>query len=375
MLITASGGLGLAGCTAPGRHPVHDATGGTRSVPAAGFCPVALPRQWRARLTAGRLAQRSGETLTVHAVGPDGGAAVVESRHGAGRSVVLLRRDTHGHDTRRTVLTLQRPRTDQLFGAAYDGRHLIFSISHDPADLAGWTLYGWDSRTGRTPRILAGNAVTSTGRPVDGPMPYPVISDGHAAWTTGDADGTTRLHRYDLATATDQVVRVGHAGAPFLLGHSLAWAESPAPDTLTELHAVSMSRGTPVAVPAALRTLRGPAYVAGSTRETLAWASPDVRTLWTWRAGWPAPVRAVTVAEGRNVQWVRVAGNLVTWDDGTAQFAADLRTGSYTRLTDSYGYTVASDDGLTVGYPPDRTVGRPPALVRVHELAALPRCR
>ncbi len=206
-------------------------------------------------------------------------------------------------------------------------------------------------------------------------MLYPVIADGHAAWVTAGVDGTTRLHRYDLHTATDQVVRVGHPGTPFLLGHALAWTESPAPDALTALHAVSMRRGTRVALPAPLRALRGPAYVAGSP-DAVAWASPDVQALWTWRPGWPAPVRAARMREGHNVQWVHVAGNLVSWDDGTAQFAADLRTGAYTRLTERYGYTVASDGGLAVGYPPGTgSTGRPPTVIRVRDLPPLPRCR
>ncbi|MGA8116361.1 MAG: hypothetical protein WCA46_22110, partial [Actinocatenispora sp.] len=117
--------------------------------------------------------------------------------------------------------------------------------------------------------------------------------------------------------------------------------------------------------------------LAGPGRDaSAAWVGPAVRTLWVWHTGWPRRVRALSVPEGRNIQWVRVAGDLVTWDDGSAQFAADLRSGSYTQLTSAYGYTEARGNGLAVGYPPTSkdSSAAPPTLVRVDELPPLPRC-
>lgn len=359
----------VAGCgpaandDAASRQPVRAAA----SAPAGGYCRVAMPASWRRALTAGRLAQRADETLTVHAVGTDGRTAVADSTRGHTRSVVFL----HG-GSRRTVLRLAHPARDQLYGAAYDGRYLVFSVSHDPANLSAWTLYAWDSRAGGPPEVLARNAVDASGQPIDSPMLYPVVAGGWAAWTAGIAGGRDQLHRYDLATGTDEVVRTGHPGTPFLMGGDLVWPESPAPDALTRLHAVALATGRPVTLPAVLAGVRGPAFIAGGGR-TAAWVGPRVRTLRVWRAGWPHPVRVRT---GRNIQWVRVAGPLVTWDNGAAQFAADLRSGSYTRLTTAYGYTVAAGDALAVGYPPDGKTGaaRPPAVVDAGTLPALSGC-
>ncbi|MEV0843224.1 hypothetical protein AB0I55_27240 [Actinocatenispora sera] len=365
-------GAGSAASRTPSASPAPPAgTAVPDAAPAANFCAVPQPASWRRALRSDRLTQRAGEILVVHAVGADGGTAVLDDRTGDERTVVF-RRD--GHSTR--VLRLAHPDTDQLYGAAFDGRYLVFSVSHNPNDLSAWTLYGWDSVTGGRPRRLAGNAVDAAGNPVPSPLLYPVVAGGVAAWTAGRPDGSTALHRYTFATGTDEVVRAGHPGAPFLFEGDLVWPESPRPDALTRLHAVRLADGAPARLPATLAAVRGPAFIVGTGSGVAAWVSADVRTLYVWRPGWRPPVRVRHVSTGRNVQWVRAAGPLVTWDDGTAQFAADLRTGAFTKLTPRYGYTEASGDALAVGYAPaakgEATAA--PSLVRVSELAPLPTC-
>lgn len=369
----------LASCTASHGDPAPIRTSSSPAprASAANFCRVPLPDSWQHRLVAGKLSQRDGEELTVHAVGTDGRTAVADSRIGDVRTVLFIR-----NGTRRPVMTLANPDRDQLFGAAFDGRYLVFSVSHDPSNLSKWTLYAWDSATGGRPRVLARNATGPDGHPVTSPMLYPVVAAGHAAWTAGTTGGRTELHRYTLATGTDRVVRTGHPGVPFLFGDHgtpvlLVWPESAAPNSLTRLHAVVLATGRSATLPDTVSAVHGPAFIAGSANtDTLAWVDSGVRTLWVWRSGWSAPVRVLSVPEGRNLQWVRLADNVVTVDDGTAQFAADLRTGSYTRLTPSYGYTVADGNGLAVGYPPARkgTAARAPSIVNAAHLPALPGC-
>jgi hypothetical protein len=356
-----------------GPSPAGSATAGP--APAANFCQVGLPAQWQQALGSGKLGQPAGTEVVVHAVAPDGRSAVVERDSAAGREVDWV---TGGSD--RTVMRLARPATDQLFGAATDGRYLVFSVSHDPSSTSTWTLYSWDSRAGGAPRQLAANATDASGQPVNGPMLYPVVYDGVASWTAGTPAGTTELHRYDLAGGGDSVVRSGHPADPFLLGGLLVWPESAAPDALTALHAVAAGTGSPAALPGPVAAVTGPAFISGGDSagvRTVAWATADVRTLYAWRAGWAAPVKVLSVPEGRAIQWVRVAGPLVAWDDGTAQWAADLRTGTYTQLTPRYGYTEAAGDGLGVGYAPDGKAGGAPAPTVVHatDLPALPPCR
>jgi hypothetical protein len=328
------------------------------------------------------LGQPAGTSVVVHAVSPDGRSAAVESTTATGREVdwVTSTINGGGGGAVRPVLKLAHPATDQLFGAATDGNYLVFSVSHDPSGTGSWTLYSWDSRAGGAPKRLAANATDAGGQPVNGPMLYPVVHAGMASWTAGTPAGTTELHRYDLASGTDSVARSGHPADPFLLGGLLVWPESAAPDALTALHAVSAGTGSPAALPGPVAGITGPAFISGGDSagvRTVAWATEDVRTLYAWRAGWAAPVRVVAVPEGRAIQWVRVAGALVTWDDGTAQWAADLRTGAYTQLTPKYGYTEATGDGLSVGYAPDSKAGTAPAptVVRATDLPALPGCR
>lgn len=362
----------------PSPSPTGSATAG--QAPAANFCQVGLPAQWQQALGSGRLGQAAGSAVVVHAVGPDGRSAVVERDTAAGREVDWVTGTASGGGSVRTVMRLAHPATDQLFGAATDGRYLVFSVSHDPSSTSTWTLYSWDSRAGGAPRQLAANATDASGQPVNGPMLYPVVHDGVAFWTAGTPAGTTELHRYDLAGGTDSVVRSGHPADPFLLGDLLVWPESAAPDALTALHAVAAGTGAPAELPGPVAAVTGPAFISGGDSagvRTVAWATADVRSLYAWRAGWAAPVKVLSVPEGRAIQWVRVAGPLVAWDDGTAQWAADLRTGTYTQLTPKYGYTEAAGDGLGVGYAPDGKAGGAPAptVVRATDLPALPRCR
>lgn len=373
-VLAAGAASGTIGCGGP--RPAGDAgaaapTSVPSAAPAHGFCPQALPAAWRSALGTRRVGQRSGETVVVHAVTPDGGTAVADVRGPAGRQVAWI-----AGGTRRTVLPLSRPDTDQVLGAATDGRYVAFSVGHDPSNPDDWTLYGWDSSATAPPHQLDHGRTDPSGRPVAGPLPLPVVGRGVVAWTVGLPDGTAQLHRVTLATGSDQLVRAGHPANPFLLGPLLVWPESPAPGRPTELRAVSAADGTPAALPAVPAAVRGPAFIAAGP-DTLAWSSSDTRTLWVWHTGWPAAVSVVAAPAGRALQWIRVAGPLLAFDDGTAQFAADLRTGGFAQLTKQYGYTEANGDGLVVGYPPagKSSPADAPSLLRVSSLPALPRCR
>jgi hypothetical protein len=75
-----------------------------------------------------------------------------------------------------------------------------------------------------------------------------------------------------------------------------------------------------------------------------------------------------------------VAGDIVTWDTGNAQFALDLRSGGYAQITPEAGST-NSDGGpfLIIGFAPDLSVGRENArseqtVVDVRDLSPLPGC-
>src|SRR5262245_17618246 len=118
---------GVAGCSAapPGRVPSAPASSGasrSSGSSAREFCEVALPEAWRSALADGRITHAAGESLVVNAVADDGSSVFADSYHDGVREVVWLR-----GARRTTVMRLADP-DQQVFGAAFDGRWLVFSV-------------------------------------------------------------------------------------------------------------------------------------------------------------------------------------------------------------------------------------------------------
>jgi hypothetical protein len=365
---------GLPGCSSapPGPAPSSPAPststaspGPTATAAARDFCLVALPTAWRTALSNGRIAHAADESLVIDAVAEDGSSVFGDSYRGGVREVVWLR-----GDRRSAVMRLPDP-DQQVFGVAFDGRWLVFSVWDRPELNTPWTMYAWDSSTGGRPRQL-GRAT------VPGPYPYPIVYNGRAFWTLPVGAQVAQVHMTDLGTGTDRVIRSGWAGYPFRFGSLVVWPETTAQTTAIKLRAASIRAGDPAGLPTELsEPLSRPLFVNGDA-DAYVWSTNNLATLRVWRSGTPSPITIITMAPlGQYLQWPQVGGPLVTWDNGTAQYVADLRTGSYAQITPEAGATKLSGDALVVTYAPSGKASHAvldSTLVRPSRLPALPTC-
>ncbi|MFE1416466.1 hypothetical protein ACFW6F_37565 [Streptomyces sp. NPDC058746] len=302
------------------------------------------------------LQAEQGESLNPLAVAPDGSSVMAASQRDDRVTLVWLRDQGR---KRTTIYTDDNDGKGGLGLADFDGRWLVFNTL-DSNDVASkWELFAWDSQAGGAPKSIAKTQVDANGNAVPGPFLIPWVSNGMATWVQGVSDGTKnqkltdvqrQVHLYDLASATDEIVHTGHMAPSFFAGDTVVWPEAFAIDTPTKLTAVT-AQGTPVSLPAALAAADGsPASASDGT--TWAWTGVGNKNLYAWRAGWPTPVM---VHEGAPIDWVHVAGDVITWTDSTATWAADLRGRAYTQMTPQYGGTSSHGTAVVVSYPgPDR---------------------
>ncbi|MET8701310.1 hypothetical protein ABZW10_20950 [Kitasatospora sp. NPDC004723] len=372
-LLIAAVGVALAGTFGCSSTPrTSEATAGSPtpnsaassqpsgSLPAADsgkpFCKVDTPDAWKRAQTAGALQAAPGESLDPMAVSPDGSSVIAASRHD-GRVALVWVRD-QGRE-RTTVYTAANAGQGGLGLADFDGRWLVFSVLASNDVGSKWELLAWDSRAGGEPRSIARTQVGADGNAVPGPFLYPWVNNGKATWVQGFSDGSKdqkladvqrQVHLYDLASGSDRIVHTGRMAPSFFAGDTLVWPEAFAIDTPTKLTGVT-EQGAPSSLPEALAAADGsPASASDGT--TWAWTGAGNKNLYAWRAGWPAPV---TVVEGDAIDWVHVAGDVITWTDPTATWAADLRGRAYTQITPKYGGTNSHGSAVVVSYPgPDK---------------------
>jgi hypothetical protein len=186
------------------------------------------------------------------------------------------------------------------------------------------------------------------------------------------------VHLTDLGTGRDIVIRSGWTEYPFRFGDLAVWPDVAVQDRAVELKAVSLTSGEPASLPAELRTnLSAPMYVSGD-ENTFVWSANDLSSLRAWRSGAPDPITIIAqVRQGEYLQWPNVAGPIVTWDNGSAWFVADLRSGSYAQITPEFGATTLTGDALVVSYAPTGTKELPvldSTLIRPSHLPQLPAC-
>ncbi|MFJ5547893.1 hypothetical protein [Streptomyces sp. NPDC093225] len=341
--------------TAPAGTPVPGGTEGGGPGTSDAFCRADPPDGWRRAQGAGALAAAADERLDPVAVAPDGSSVFAVSRRASGAPALVWLRD---RGARRTTVHTAAHADKGGFGLAdFDGRWLVFSVLHANDLAAAWDLYAWDASLGGPPRAIGHSATAPGGAVVPGPFLYPWVHRGRATWVQAVGDGgeqqkladvRRQVHLYDLAAGTDRIVRTGHMAPSFFAGDTVVWPEAFAVDTPTKLTGTDLD-GRPVRLPAALSAADGSPAAAGNGT-TWAWTARDRRTLYAWRAGWPAPA---VVVRGEGIDWVHVAGDVVTWTDPVATWGADLRTRAYTRLTPRYGGSSSHGRALVVSYPTD----------------------
>src|SRR5262249_32633949 len=159
-----------------------------------------------------------------------------------------------------------------------------------------WTLWLWDSTTGAA-RAIAHNAVDVTGRAVPGPPNRPLIDHGHVFWVQADADATTNIRMYAIATRVTKLIRRGHPGPPFAMGEMLLWPELHGFGALTTLTAFSLTSLQTVPRPLPLTDVSGETSAAASA-DTLAWIDATGSELWVWRTAWTSPRLVLQTVDG-----------------------------------------------------------------------------
>ena len=203
------------------------------------------------------------------------------------------------------------------------------------------------------------------------------LSNRHAAWVQANQSGQGEVHVYSLEDDSDMILGSDKATQPVAFWESnVVWAETDAAGQSAHLVMADVSTGSPVQVPEPLASVKhwGSSFVG--TSELVAW--DDAKSLWIWRPGDAKAHQAFTAEIGDYVEFVAIAGDLVTWGGVKNQWAADLRSGSVTKIT-QFGWRYAESNALLVTQPigPQKDTPSPQSqtsIVDATKLPPLPAC-
>jgi hypothetical protein len=308
------------------------------------FCRVDLPASWSSALAQGTITvSTTGRyALDVRAVASDGSLVFGNFLSDEWSGIASV--DRQGSLATIRAFTGQHEGT---IGAAFDGRWLVWEESHSSTDQSDWDISAWDSSSGEVFDIATAPRVN--GHTVAGPFVIPVVSQGRAAWVQANQSGQLEVHLYDLAARQDRVVSEGNALPPVVFwGSRLLWGERFTENGQEAGHLVMIdaTTGKHLDVPEPLASIRKVATMAASG-DLVAW-SEDFRSLNIWRVGEPKAEQIVAVALNSDVDWIRIAGDLVTWSGAFTQMAADLRSQSVAPITKQAGDRLTNGNALVV---------------------------
>jgi hypothetical protein len=268
------------------------------------------------------------------------------------------------------------PVNDQASGS-FDGRWLVWTEYHSLEDSDDFTVWSWDSRTGRLKQI--GIAQRSRKR---GFLPSAwqaaVVLDGYATWEQGSGPNNLGdIHVVDLRAGRDRVVRRGHVGGSFLVnGPLVVWPESIRPGALTIMRTAEAKTGRIVATPPALRSVRG-GLVPVTDGRAIAYMTDEWRSLrWSPSLG-VAPSRVFTAPKGDFIEnWVHLAGRYVSFTVWNKAYLADAPSGRYIQINPG-GDTHLGVKSLVLGKPPKNKANRIADIVflPLKSLPPIPPCK
>jgi hypothetical protein len=269
------------------------------------------------------------------------------------------------------------PNQDQAVGG-FDGRWLVWNEEHDFTNLGDFTVWAWDSRTGRLTQVGAAMQGPD-GEFWESPLRGPDVRDGIATWVQGiGPDGLSAVHVYNLRTDQGMVVRRGHAQSSLLLdGHLVAWPESPSRGATTRMYVASAITGRRVKPPRALRELRGVSGLDTDGRR-IAYPNAPYKSLW-WSPSLRSVPRKILVARRAEHidDSVQIGGRYIGFGIWPALFVGDTRTHRYVEVSDHGAWTLMNSRVLLVAYGTSTKALHPRlpiALVRLRDLPPLPAC-
>jgi hypothetical protein len=343
----SDGQSGSADQSSSGDEPQSGVTGWRR------FCVAPPGASLRAALQRPVPASLSGEVVPLGLSG-DGRTAYVSAWTPQFAGVAALSLGT-GH--LRRIRAYPHPATDQADGSS-GGRWLAWEETHSLQSLDGFTVYAWDSATGRLRRL--GHSLPGPhAAPWPSPWHAPAVSGHYAAWAQGyGPGGEVEVMLANLASGKVSVVRRGHAQPPFFAGGLLAWPESDQPGAQTTLHAISLRTGRPAVLPAALRAVHGTEFVATDGTRT-AYFNPGLTALY-YSPAQNQPARVVLrLAAGADFSGLAIAPGSLAWTTTKATYLASTRTGEFTQVTPQYGDATGAGRDLIISDAPGEKAAHP----------------
>lgn len=237
----------------------------------------------------------------------------------------------------------------------FDGRWLVWAEYHSLYDAGDFTVWSWDSRSGRVRQI---GAATRSPSGVFWPSAYqaPIAHDGYATWQQAlSSDGLGEIHVVDLATGRDRVVRHGHPTGPFLVdGPRVIWPESMKRGALTVMRTADAKTGRIIATPPALRKLRGGIWPASNGKSVM-YATDGQMSLW-----WSPSLRVTPklVFASRNYQLLKIPfseihGRYTSFSIPYKTYIVDVSAGRYVRISRG-GWAIVGHKALVLLAPSEK---------------------
>jgi hypothetical protein len=247
--------------------------------------------------------------------------------------------------------------SDQADGSS-GGQWLVWEETYSLASLDDFTVYAWNSATGRLltlGRSLAGPG----GTPWPSPWHPPAVSGSYAAWAQGyGPGGEVEVRLADLATGQVRVIRLGHTQPPFFDGNLVVWPESDRPGAQTTLHALSLTTMRPAALPPVLRGVHGTEFVVTDGTRT-AYLNPDMTSLYYSPAQDEQAREVLRLPSGAYFAGLVMSPGTLAWTTTAATYVASTQTGGYVQVTPEYGDATGSGSAVLISDASDQKVAHP----------------
>jgi hypothetical protein len=364
--------VALAGAPAcaPGNARLASRTGRAES----GWCEAPSNSSWRRALSRHVVGLSRRTPLAPFALAHDGRSFFAAIYSPGFSGVAEVDAETNSIEP---IKAFPNPAEDQA-GGAFDGRRLVWAEYHSLTSLGDFTVWAWNSRSGRVTKI--GAATRSPGGEFwDSPLRAPEARDGIATWVQGTGPGDlTAVHVYNLRTGHGTIIHRGHAQGSFLFsGHRVAWPESPGSGRVTRMHAASALTGKRVDVPRALRALDGVSGLA-TDGQRIAYPNAPYRSIW-WSPSLRRKPRKILIARLRDHidDSVQVGSRYVGFGIWPRLYVADTKTHRYVEVGGHGGWIQLDRTTLLVAWGSPTKAVHPRlrlALVPLGKLPPIPAC-
>ncbi len=274
----------------------------------------------------------------------------------------------------RRVSRFANPAADQADGTS-SGSWLVWAQTYSLSNLDRFTIYAWNSGTGKLRRI--GQSLASpSGAAWPSPWHAPAVGAGFAAWAQGyGPGGLVEIRLADLITGKVITISRGHVQPPFFDKDLVVWPESDRPGSQTTLRAYSLTARAPARLPAVLAAVHGTDFVVTDGVRT-AYLSPDFTGLYYSPAQAQSARQVVRLPAGTDFTDLALAPGTLAWSTTGATYVASTRTGAFSQVTSQYGYPTGSDSILLITDAPSEKLAHPPLPTHVIHPAGIawPNC-